>query len=128
MFESTLNSVQPQNFSKITKKIAAGILFGAALSIALPIAHAAAVVNSVNYSVHAKMTNTGVDADAKGIVSGSLNRRGSTTDNQHLAISVTKLDPSATYQLVAFIGEDTNGTAIADLTTTKHGSASVNYI
>jgi hypothetical protein len=126
MFVLNIHLAQSQNFKKITKQLA-GILLGAALLTVGPAVHAGAPVNSFAYSFRAKMTNTGVDANAKGIVTGGLNRRGS-IDNQHLNIVASKLDATTAYHLIAFLNDDTNAITVADFTTGKSGAAAVHYV
>jgi hypothetical protein len=93
-------------------------------------AHAAlaAPISSFSYSFRTALTNSGaVDADAKGTVRGSLARRG-LADNQHLTITVSKLDVSTLYHVVAFMDDNSGPTAVADFTTDKHGSATLAYV
>jgi hypothetical protein len=73
------------------------------------------------------LTNSGVDADASGTVKGGLNRRGA-VDNQHLIISVSKLDTNATFHLVAFLDDSVTNTAVGDFTTDRKGKASFHYV
>jgi len=73
------------------------------------------------------MVNTGVDSDAAGKITVSM--KGSVKGNdEQLKISLTKLDPNATYELVAFIGDDTNAMNIAALTTDRKGAFNVSYV
>ncbi|MBI3852246.1 MAG: DUF3494 domain-containing protein [Verrucomicrobia bacterium] len=73
------------------------------------------------------MLNTGVDPDASGSVNGKLNRQGNAS-NQRLQISLANLDPNTTYQLAAFIGDDTNSTSVASFTTDANGAFKVTYV
>jgi hypothetical protein len=90
-------------------------------------APASPVVNSFSYSFRATFTNTGVDPDARGTVSGSLSRRGA-RDNQRLAIAASKLDPDTTYHDVAFLGDSGSATDVADFLTDRRGGSSTTYV
>src|SRR5579859_7604512 len=108
------------------------IYMGLALAGALMFLRANALAapsgtSSVHYTFKSALTNTGVDADAKGSVNGSLTRQGNVT-NQHLTVSLVKLDSNTTYQLVAFIGDDVNSTNVAVLTTNKKGAVKATYV
>ena len=72
------------------------------------------------------MTNPGVDQNARGNIAVDLNRQGN-ANNQRLTISLAKLNPRTAYQLVAFIGDETNATSIAEFTTDRKGAFTVAY-
>jgi hypothetical protein len=80
----------------------------------------------LNYSLRTVMSNTGVDADARGTVNTALNRNGS-GENQRLKIVLAKLDPNTAYQLRAFIGNASAPTPVAEFTTDRYGRAVVTY-
>jgi hypothetical protein len=73
------------------------------------------------------MTNSGVEPNALGTVSGNLMRRGA-TDNQGLKITVSKLNINTTYHLVAFLDGGVAATAVADFTTDRRGGSSIVYV
>ena len=95
-----------------------------ALTIALSFAASAATVKS-NYRVN--MLNTGVDPDAKGTLTGTLSRNDNGS-NQRLKLALSNLDSNTTYQLIAFLGDDTNYTDVAEFTTDNAGAFNVTYV
>src|SRR5882757_3594825 len=88
-------TIDRRNPIKRTTRLVRNLVFAGAILVWAYAAPAAPVINSFSYTFRAPMTN-GVDADARGTVSGSLTRRGA-TDNQRLTIKVTKLDSATTY-------------------------------
>ncbi len=72
------------------------------------------------------MTNTDVDPNAGGSIDWSLNRQGN-ADNQQLSLSLTNLDSDTAYQLVAFLGDDTNSTDVAGFNTDQNGAFKATY-
>jgi hypothetical protein len=121
------SSIDKRNIIKRTKNLVKGLVFG---GIALLLAHAApasGVINSITYSFRTALTNTGVDSDARGTVSGSLNRRGA-TDNQRLTVNVSKLDADTTYHLVVFLDDSGTSTNVIDFITNHRGGSTVSYV
>jgi len=80
---------------------------------------------SVVYRVD--MVKTGVDTNASGTISGTLIRNGNAS-NQQLRLSLAHLDPSTTYLLIAFVGDDANPRSVAEITTDSHGAVTVTYL
>ena len=95
-----------------TKRILMGLAFAIALTFLSQDAMGGANVLHVLFK--SDMQNTGVDADARGKIAGLLTRQGN-GNSQRLKISLANLAPNATYQLVAFIGDDTNPRIVAEL-------------
>jgi hypothetical protein len=126
MLELKSKTIDRPNPSKGARRLVRNLIFGGATLVWSLAAPAAPVINSFSYTFRAPMTN-GLDADARGTVSGSLTRRGA-TDNQRLTIKVTKLDSATTYHLFGFLDDTTNGTAVSDFTTTRQGGSSVVYV
>jgi hypothetical protein len=112
---------------KGTSRLVTRLVFGGSILLSSYAALAAPVVNSLNYSFRTALTNSGVDADARGTVRGSIIRRGA-IDNQRLLVIVSKLDASAVNHLVAFLDGDVTYTAGADFTTDSHGGSTINYV
>jgi len=81
----------------------------------------------LHFFVRKAMVNDGVMTNAVGRVDAKRNQQGK-ADNQRLEIAVGQLEPSATYQLLALLGDDTNYTQIAPLTTDTNGNAVVRYM
>ena len=73
------------------------------------------------------MVNTGVDKDASGKLSGMLIANGRAS-KQQLKLSVSRLDNTAAYRLVAFIGNETNPRNVTEFTTDRKGSFAVTYV
>jgi hypothetical protein len=105
----------------------AGLVCATAIFLSAPAMFASAVVSSLHYSFKAALTNTGVDTDARGTVSGSLSRRG-VTDKQSLKISLSRLDASTPYHVTAFLDDSSSATAVTDFSTERHGRFSTNYV
>lgn len=72
------------------------------------------------------MTNTGADTNASGRVEAKQNKQGR-SNHQQLNIFANNLDASAPYQLLALLGDDTNFTHVADLTSDADGKIAVRY-
>lgn len=70
------------------------------------------------------MTATSIDANAQGKIFVAMTQQGM-ANSQDLNITLVKLDPNKSYGLVAFIGNDTSATGVADLTTDRNGNFSV---
>ena len=108
------------------------ILTGLALAVAMMFLRSDALAASSGTSIlhfifKSAMTNTGVDADASGNVSGKLTRQGNAS-NQQLKISLANLDPNTTYQLATFIGNDTNSMSVTQITTDSKGAFKVTFV
>jgi methionine-rich copper-binding protein CopC len=72
------------------------------------------------------LMHPGVVSKAQGKVGVTITRQKNAI-NQGMVIAVGNLAPSTPYGLIAFIGDDTNATGIADFTTDRKGSFSVTY-
>lgn len=81
----------------------------------------------LHFFVRKAMVNDGVMTNAVGSVDAKQNKQGK-ADNQRLDLKVAQLEPSTTYQLLALLGDDTNYTQIAPLTTDTNGNAAVRYM
>src|ERR1051326_9048411 len=97
------------------------IIMGLALAVTVMLLGSDALAKKggtsiLHFNFTSAMTNTGVDSDASGTVSGKLSQQGNAS-NQRLKISLANLGPNATYQLVAFIGDDIDSTNVAEFTT-----------
>jgi hypothetical protein len=107
-----------------TKRILAAII----LVVAMTLLHFEAAGSSVLHVLYnVDMANSGVDPNATGKLNGTLTRQGN-ANNQRLRLSLANLDPSSTYQLMAFIGDDAIPRNVADLTTDSKGSVAVSYV
>jgi len=108
-----------------------GFLTGLSLAMATmlsPHAFAAAGGTTVqHFTFKTAMTATGVDTNATGSVSGSINRQGKAV-NQSLNVSVAHLDPNTTYQVTAFLGDDTNEVSVSQFTTDSKGGFKARYV
>ena len=108
------------------------VLMGLVLAVAVMFLPHAAVAKQggtdiLHFMFSKEMTNTGVDSDARGKIQETLTRQGN-ANNQGIKISLAKLNPNTAYQLIAFIGEDTSSTSIAEFTTDRKGSFTVAYV
>ena len=103
-----------------------GLAVGLALTLGMS-REAVAASSALQFNAQTAMVNSGVDADATGKINVSMNGSGK-GNNEQLKVAAAKLDPNTTYQLVAFIGSDTNGTNIAVLTTDKKGALKITYV
>jgi len=104
------------------------VLMGFVLAVAmifLPFgASAATPVLKSTYKLD--MVNTGVDQDAKGNITGTMSRNANAS-NQRLKLTVANLEPNTAYQLIAFMGDETNLTSVAEFTTDANGAYAVTY-
>jgi hypothetical protein len=105
------------------------LLLGLGLAAAVLFHHHQALAGTdiLHFLSKTAMTNTGVDLDASGKVDANLNRQGNAY-NQQLKITVAKLEPNAVYQLVAFLGDDTNATSVAQFTTDANGAFKIAFM
>jgi len=126
MLELKRTSVHMRNVAMGTKNFVRGLIFGGTVLFLSHAAFATAVINSISYSFKVATTNSGVEPNALGTVSGSLMRRGA-TDNQGLKITVSKLNTNTTYHLVAFLDGSAAATNVADFTTDRRGGSSITY-
>jgi hypothetical protein len=95
-----------------------------AFMLLVPLAVPAA---NVKLNVRVNMVSTGVDPDAKGTLTGTMSRNDNGS-NQRLKLALANLDPNTTYQLIAFLGDDTNYTDVAEITTDDKGAFAVTYV
>ena len=115
-----------KNITSTVWRLAIGLAVSAVLS-----ANAAGVkpvkADLVHFISQADMVNTGVEPNASGKINVTLNDQGN-ADKQQLKIAVSKLNPNTSYELFAFIGDDTNATDIAGFTTDKKGAFTIAYM
>lgn len=110
------------------KRISLGLALGAATLFSPIDLHAnPAEPNILHFIFSSMMTNTGVVPGAKGIIAGNLARQGNAS-NQRLTLTLTKLTPNTTYQLVAFIDDDIAATNVAGFTTSATGTSKIVYV
>lgn len=83
--------------------------------------------NLMQFSSKTSMINTGVDPNASGKVNVTLSRQGN-ANHQQLDISLANLDANTAYQLVAFLGDDTNTSFMVGFTTDTKGGFLVSYV
>jgi len=125
MLELNRTSTHQHNIFSRTRHLVNGLVFSGALVLAQG-AIGSPVINSFTYAFQATMTNSGVNPNARGTVQGNLNRRG-TVDNQHLTISVAKLDANTTYHFAAFL-DDSVVPVATDFVTDGRGGAFILYV
>jgi len=74
------------------------------------------------------MVTSGVDSNARGKIDVTINRQGNALNqDQEVKITAVNLDPNTAYGLIAFLGNDTNATVVADFTTDRKGALTVIY-
>jgi hypothetical protein len=105
------------------------ILMGAVLAVALMFLHrdASAGTPILNIMFKADMVNTGVDPNASGNYSAKL-LRNARNSNQQLKLALANLEPNASYQLIAFIGDEPTPRSVAEFTTDPNGAYAVTYV
>jgi len=105
------------------------VLMGLVLAVAVmfPRDDASGATRILNVLFRTDMVNTGVDDDASGKISGTLLRTGNAS-NQRLKLSLANLDPNTAYQLIAFMGDETNPRSVAEFTTDSNGTFTVTYV
>lgn len=81
----------------------------------------------LHFTSKSVMVNTGVEPQATGNISVMLTDQGN-AEKEQLKISGKKLNANTAYRLLAFIGNSTNATDIADFNTDKKGSFSLSYM
>ena len=111
------------------------LAFGLALAAVLPphdLVAAGTII--VNFTSQTAMMNTGVEpgegfgiADASGQVKVKLISQGN-ANTEMLEISLANLSHSTTYQLSAYLGDDTNAMSITNFTTNLKGSFKISYV
>ncbi len=117
----TRKAMKTLNIWRLTIGLAVGVVFSPHGAGAGP-----ATNSRVRFSVETTMVNTGVTPRASGLIEVTLNRKG-IANNQRLLIMLTRLDFNTTYQLIAFLGDDTNATSLATFTTDRRGASSISY-
>ena len=113
-----------------TKQILTGLVIAGALMFVRSDAFARARVNEttiLQFTFNSTMTNTVVASHAHGSVHGFMYHEGN-ANSLSLTISLSKLDPTAKYQLVAYLGDDINPTSVTNFTTSSKGVYSVTYV
>ena len=102
-----------------------------ALAVILLLPHSVLAVPNgtsvLRFSFKSAMTNTVVGSNDRGAVNGYLNRQGN-ANSMGLTLTLTKLDPKATYRLVAYLGNDTNPTTVLEFITNSKGAYTVTYV
>ena len=77
--------------------------------------------STLTYNINTTMKNTGILATGVGKVQARLRRKGAAI-NERLGIALLGLTPNSTYQLTAFIGDNTNSTNLNGFTTNAKGA------
>jgi Ice-binding-like/Bacterial Ig-like domain len=105
------------------------VLMGLVLAVAVLFLHhdASAATRMLNVIFKMDMVNTGVDTNASGKISGTLLRSG-IASSQKLSVSLANLDANTAYQLMAFMGDETNPRSVAPFTTDPNGKFAVTYV
>ena len=88
---------------------------------------AAAPTTTLSYSFSTVFKNSGIAPAIAGKLTGKFKRVG-TVNNQQLAISLTNLTPSTTFQIVALLGSDTGATPVASFTSDAKGKFKLTYL
>jgi|GEM_PF-2027625 len=112
---------------KNTKRLFTGLSLAIATMLSPHVFAAQSGTSVQHFTFKTAMTSTGVDTNATGSVSGSITRQGKAL-NQSLNISVAHLDPNATYQITAFLGDDTNEVNVIGFTTDSRGAFKAAYM
>ena len=122
-------AVKPLNVWRLTIGLAVAVMFSPPNAGAHPSGNSnlRGGTDIVQFISNSRMTNPGIDPNARGQVDVTLNRQGN-ANNQQLDLSLARLDPDTVYLLVAFIGDDTNATSIAEFTTDRRGAFRVSYM
>jgi len=112
---------------KNSKQLLTGLSLAMATMLS-PHAFAAQGGTSVqHFTFKTAMTGTGIDADATGNVAGSIMHQGNAF-NQSLNIAMAHLDPNTTYQVTAFLGDETNEVSVGEFTTDSKGAFKAAYM
>lgn len=112
------------------KRMFIGLALATAVMLTNFQAAAAPKVTILHFNFKTTMTSVGGsfgDTDPTGKIDATLTRRGDVS-NQRLMITLANLEPNTTYEMVAFLGEDTNSTSVAEFTTDKKGKSKVLYV
>src|SRR5882724_5754733 len=99
MLELKRTQIQPGAGTNATKRLLLGFVLGAAVILQCQQASAKLPAESMRYTLKATLTNTLVEPNARGTVSGSLSSKGS-VESQLLRVWLTKLTPGAGYSLI----------------------------
>src|SRR5581483_494016 len=126
---TTVKKNKTLNIWSLTLGLAAAVMLPHQNAVAGP-----AQNRTVNLTSETFMVNTGAESalefgipDASGEIDVSMHRQGN-NNNQQLKISLANLNANTMYQLVAFLGNDTNNAvSITNLTTDKKGSFRATY-
>jgi hypothetical protein len=89
--------------------------------------NASAGSSVLHFMLSTDMVSSGADSNARGHIDAALSRSGN-ANNQRLKISLTNLDPNSEYQLLAFIGDDSNLRSATSFTTDAKGAYAVTYV
>jgi hypothetical protein len=105
------------------------VLMGLVLAVGVMFLNHAALggTNILQVLFSKTMVNSGVDTNALGQLDGMLTRVGNAS-SQRLKISLAKLDPNTTYQLMAFVGDESNPRSITNFTTGPKGGFNIIYV
>ena len=105
------------------------VLMGLVLAGAVMVPHHGAAwgTGTLNVQFNTDMVSTGVDPNASGTIVGTLMRHGFSS-SQQLKLSLAHLDPNTVYQLIAFIGDETNPQPVTDFTTDQNGAFAITYV
>jgi len=122
MKKTSINKNQILNVWRLTICLAVAVIFSPHDTVAAP-----SGTGFVQFISETDMTNTGVNPDASGKINVTASQ-GNDNNHQQLNISLANLDPNTTYQLIAFIGDDTNAMSIGELTTDQNGTYTVSYV
>ena len=106
------------------KRLLMGVVFAIA---GLFLNQNASAGNQLSVVFRTAMVSTGVDQNARGNLYGVLIRNGFVS-SQYLNLSINHLDTNTTYQLMAFIGDETTRRSVAEFTTDAKGAFVITYI
>jgi hypothetical protein len=121
MKKTSLNKNKTLNVWRLTICLVVAVMFSPHDTVAAP-----SGTGIVQFISETDMTNAGVDPDATGKINVTASQ--GNANNQQLNISLANLDPNTAYQLIAFIGDDTNAMSIAEFTTDRNGTFTVSYV
>lgn len=122
MKKSSINKFPSLNIWRLTLGLAAAVLLSPHAALAKQ-----GGTDIQHFLSKSDMVNTGVEPNASGKIDVQINEQGKSA-KQQLKLTVSKLNPNTDYRLVAFIGDATNATDIADFTTDKKGAFTVEYM
>ncbi len=127
MTQINSTSIHQRSFLSRTKVLSRGLVLGGAILLSAYTAPASPVANTLNYNFRVVMTNSGVEPTARGTVFGGVILRGA-TDNQRLALTVSKLQANTVYHLVGLVEGSATAIAVADFTTDRRGGSHLIYV